>query len=213
LRHRLLECVENLRKESKRISFRDRETYLLWLAQAYFFVKHSTPLLALSCGRSINRPEYHLRCISHLAEERGHDRLLLQDLTTIGAKIEDCPELSMTSALYQTQYFWIEHRNPVSFLGYIFVLEALAVMSGAEKILEAQAHGATKFLQLHAAEDVEHLQSAIREIEKLPKADQLDILANANLTSKIYAMMLSEISEVSTARRKKITNSTESEAA
>ncbi len=194
MRHELVKCFEKLQNEAAKVSFREREVYAFWLAQAYYFVRHSAPLLALSCGRSVNRPEYHLRCISHLGEERAHDRLLLQDLAAIGAKLEDYPELATASALYQTQYYWIEHRNPVSFLGYISVLEALAVLCGEEKTEEAKAHGSTKFLELHAGEDVEHLERALDQVESLPRSDQEDILANARLTVDLYAEMLAEIS-------------------
>lgn len=195
MRHELMGCFDQLKNEVSKLSFSSREVYAWWLSQAYYFVRHSTPLLALSCGRSVNRPEYHLRCISHLGEERAHDRLLLQDLNGIGAKLESYPELSATSALYQTQYYWIEHRNPVSFLGYIYVLEALAVLCGPAKTAEAQPHGSTRFLQLHSGEDVEHIEHAFTQIEKLPKADQLDILANAQLTVDLYASMLHQIAK------------------
>lgn len=202
MRRELMEVVDQLKNAMDQVSFANREIYKCWLAQAYFFVRHSTPLLALSCGRAVNRPEYHLRCISHLNEERAHDRLLLEDLKDLGAKPEDFPEFAMTSALYQTQYYWIEHRNPVSFLGYIYVLEALAVLCGEDKIKQAKVHGkAIRFLRLHAGEDVAHLEQAVSQIENLPVQDQTEILANARITVGLYFEMLRKIQDFATTRR------------
>ncbi len=177
------------------LDFSDRLIYETWLAQAYYFVRHSTPMLALSCGLAIENREYNLRCISHLAEEKGHDRMLLNDLKKIGSSIENVPEFSSTRALYQTQYYWIEHVNPVSFLGYIMVLEGIAVHCGPRKVEETKSFAGSSFVKLHAQEDLDHFQSALSQLDLMSEKDQRDIVGNAEHTADLYRLMASEISD------------------
>jgi hypothetical protein len=186
-------AVNGMVADVERLDFSNQATYALWLSQAYHFVRHSTPLLALSCGRSVSNRSYHLRCIGHLAEEKGHDRLLLNDLKQLGYSIHDCPEFASTSAFYQSQYFWIEHVNPVSFLGYIYVLEALAVLQGKVKISQVQAFGADSFLKIHADEDSAHLEQAAKLISTLAESDQLQIIKNAQQASALYQLIVRDI--------------------
>ncbi len=175
------------------LDFSNKLQYALWLAQAYYLVRHSTPLLAICCGRAIENRRFHLRCISHLGEEKGHDRLLLNDLKQLGYSIQQFPEFASTSAFYQTQYFWIEHVNPVSFLGYIYVLEALAVGRGEKKAHEARAFHADSFLKLHASEDTGHLEHAMELVKSFSEEDQRQILKNANQSASIYQAIVSDI--------------------
>ena len=61
-------------------NFSNKTKYNAWLSQAFHIVKHSTPLLALCCSRAGQNRDFHNRCIDHLAEEKGHDKLILNDL-------------------------------------------------------------------------------------------------------------------------------------
>lgn len=189
----LLNAVIGMVSAVERLDFSDSTVYSLWLAQAYYFVRHSTPLLALSCGRAVNNRSYHLRCIGHLSEEKGHDGLLLNDLKALGVSIKDCPEFASTSAFYQSQYFWIEHVNPVSFLGYIYVLEALAVLQGKSKADQAKSFRADSFLKIHADEDAGHLQQAAKLISTFSESDQKQIVKNAQQASALYQLIVRDI--------------------
>lgn len=189
----LEDAINQAVSTGRQLDFANQGIYALWLSQAYYFVRHSTPLLAISCGRAINNQPYHLRCISHLTEERGHDKLLINDLKAMGFKTEDFLELPSTQALYQTQYYWIEHVNPVSFLGYVFILEGLAVKLGDIKMKEVKNVKATSFLNLHSDEDVGHLESAFNQLKVMSKHDQECILKNAQLTAGLYCNMITEI--------------------
>lgn len=185
-----------IRKSAKAVGgmdFRNQALYETWLAQTYFFVRHSTPMLALSCGLAIENRPYHLRCISHLAEEKGHDRLLINDLKALGSSIDLFEELSSTRAFYQTQYYWIEHVNPVSFLGYVLLLEGIAVSCGAEKIKETEGFSGRSFVEVHAKEDLAHLGRAMAQIEAMSEKDRRDIVSNAEQSSDLYELMMAEI--------------------
>ncbi|MEZ0390717.1 MAG: iron-containing redox enzyme family protein [Pseudobdellovibrionaceae bacterium] len=172
--------------------WRDAVMYGHWLSQQYYIVRHSTPMLALSCGRSIDNPTYHRRCIEHLAEEKGHDRMLLNDLKILGRPLE--AELPATRAFYGSQYYQIEHVNPVSFLGYILFLEALAITFGKETLAKASTTTkALTFLKLHAEEDEGHLESAYQIISGLPPGDQKAIVENLKMSARSYEAMLQDL--------------------
>lgn len=175
------------------LNFADPQVYAWWLSQAYYFVRHSTPMLALSAGLSVENRPYHLRCIDHLSEEKGHDKMLLNDLKILGRKIEEFPELEGAMALYQTQYFWIQHKSPMSFLGYIVILEGLAIVAGPEVYRAVKPTGAVTFLGLHTEEDEDHIEKAYQMIEALPAKEQELALANAKLTAFIYKQMVGQI--------------------
>lgn len=195
MKKRLEAAVQKSAKAVLELDFSDKSTYETWLAQAYHFVRHSTPMLALSCGLAIENREYHLRCISHLAEEKGHDRMLLNDLKQLGSSIDSQPEFSSTRALYQTQYYWIEHVNPVSFLGYILILEGIAVRCGPKKVEEIRKFSGRSFVQLHAEEDLEHFDRAVAQLDKMSEKDRRDIVENAEQTADLYRFMAIEIGE------------------
>ena len=175
----------------------DIQAYGAWLSQQYHIVKHSTPMLALSCGRSISNRPYHLRCIEHLSEEKGHDKMLLNDLRL--SKLELMAELPSTRAFYATQYFQIEHVNPVSFLGYVLFMEALAVAFGRHVSDRASlsTNGIT-FLELHADEDDGHIESAFKLITTMTKSDQMDVVMNLRMSAKCYETMMQDLAALRT---------------
>lgn len=185
-----LEQVADIMNE---VNFTDKTIYAYWLAQTYYFVRHSTPMLALSAGLSIDNRPYHLRCIDHLGEEKGHDKMILNDLKQFGFKIEDFPEFSSTQAFYQIQYYWIEHKSPTSFLGYITFLEGLSIYVGKAILNKVCDFKGLSFLKLHAEEDVGHLDKAFAMIESLPKNEQDLIFNNFKLSAHLYLGMLSEV--------------------
>jgi hypothetical protein len=62
----------------------------------------------------------------HVDEELGHDETLLDDLALLGRNrdvvLERMPSPAVAS-LVGAQYYWILHHHPVSFLGYVGVME------------------------------------------------------------------------------------------
>ncbi|HEY8272076.1 MAG TPA: iron-containing redox enzyme family protein [Pseudobdellovibrionaceae bacterium] len=175
------------------MDFSNQRLYEQWLAQAYFFVKHSTPMLALSAGLSVDDRNYHIRCIDHLSEEKGHDKMLLNDLKFLGRSIDEFQEMASTQALYQTQYYWIEHKSPKSFLGYIFLLEGLAVHIGKAMLDQVSGFKGNSFLRNHAEDDVDHLEKAFLMFDQLTLSEQQAVADNCDLAAAMYISMLQEI--------------------
>lgn len=168
-----------------------------WLAQTYYFVCHSTRLLAAAASRfGTERNDLHLRFLEHTREERGHENLALNDLSQLGLSIEQFPELPATQAFYQTQYYWIEHISPVSFFGYILCLEAFSI-GGGNAIYEGacQAFGekAAVFLKVHVKEDVDHVEKAFQQLEQFAPAERQAIIGNLKLSCDLYAKIYEAI--------------------
>lgn len=199
--------LEKLLAEANQIimgkNWQDKRMYGNFLAQTFYFVQHSTRLLALAASRlPMERSSSFLQFISHLGEEKNHDKIALTDLKKLGFTLDDFPELPSTRAFYESQYYKIEHLNPTSLLGYILFLEALAVHTGP--ILYAAAkksHGlsCTQFLKIHIEEDPHHVDRVLVTIEALPNGEKQVIETNLIQSAKIYSFMIECMAETNAA--------------
>jgi thiaminase len=178
--------------------------YGAFLAQTYYYVSHSTRLLALAGSRfKSSEEQVHRRFIRHATEELSHENLALHDLKALGMSLEHYPELPSTRAFYQTQYYMIEHRSPWSFWGYILMLEGLALTKGPwllGELLRHHGERAASFVKVHVAEDVEHMAKAKQALEALPEAERplvIDQIANSCF---YYGAMLEQCTAYGRAR-------------
>jgi hypothetical protein len=182
----------------------DRVFYAEYLAQTYYYVGHSTRLLACAATRlGVDREKLHHRFLKHAAEERSHHLLASRDLSKLGFSLEDFPELPATSALYESQYYRIEHIGPTMLLGYILALEgnAVAYAPGVyQRVRSEHGDSTVSFLRVHAEEDPDHLEKAFASVEALPTGEQERIATNARFSLGMYEMLLNGI--VDSARRR-----------
>jgi len=168
--------------------------YAEFLAQTYYYICHSTRLLAASAARFSQEDQgMHRRFLKHTDEENSHELLALRDLQKLGFKIQDFPELPQTKTLYEIQYFKIEHHDPAELMGYILALET---MSGdvfpwlKERTTGLYGKECAKFIQVHADEDPDHIEKAQKVIEGLGESRLPGIDMNIQQTSLCYADML-----------------------
>lgn len=174
----------------------DKNCYGMWLAQTYYMVAHSTRLVGLAGAYcALDQNDLHARFIDHSKEERGHEKICISDINALGKKLSDFPKLAQSQSMYQIQYYWIQHVNPVSFFGYTFSLEMLAVNFGQkvyEKVRDVHGESAAKFLKIHSADDVDHVEKAFQMINKL-NPDQLRWASeNLLISTQLYRQMLLE---------------------
>jgi hypothetical protein len=138
----------------------------------------------------------HQRFAAHMGEEKQHEKLALHDLRELGASLEDLPERSATRFFYEPQYYKIEHVHPIALFGYILPLEAIGPLSGARVIERiTRVHGArcVSFLELHAADDVDHLARALEVLELVPP-DQREVVAqNLRQSTDAFVGLLRDI--------------------
>lgn len=183
------------------INFEKKEVYAQWLAQSYFFVRHSTRLLNLSSGLTpFDLNFYHLRANEHAHEEKNHEKMLIMDLKELGYEIDSFKESSIIKAFYQSQYYSIEHIHPLSFIGYVYLLESLPLDLGKKllkKIEGRYGKKATTFLRVHTQEDEKHIQSLLKLIESLPMELNNKIEENLILSGTLYNTFFQELSELS----------------
>jgi len=191
---RALAAVEDTWDKS---NWTDKTFYANWLAQTYHYVLHSTRLLALGAANfPLDQNKFHFRFIEHLREERGHEKLALNDLEALGFELKDFPEMPALSAFYQTQYYWIERVSPLSFFGWILCLEGLAVRKGTglyQKLDKNFGPKATGFLKIHQGEDVDHLEKAFEYLSSLTGEQADVVVANLKLSCGLYRILLEEI--------------------
>lgn len=198
-----LDVMNELRAQLDRVGsklencpWENPEFYSRWLAQTTYFVNCSSRILTLASAHCPPKYQsFHLRFLSHAAEEKGHEKLSMMDLKHIGYKLEDIPEMVNTQLLYQNLFYWIQFRNPLAIFGWVLALECMALERG-KKLLEKteKAHGpkGSHFLRVHANDDVEHVKEAMEMIEQMPEESYPDILQNMKQTFYNYENMLEE---------------------
>lgn len=167
--------------------------YRQYLAQTYYYTSHSTRLLALAAARTgLDQKNYYSRAIKHISEENGHENLALLDLRNLGGRIENHPELPITKALWQPQYY-LTDRVSTSLLGYILSLEWLAVAAFSKILPSVQvAYGdkAANFIRVHSQDDVEHIKECLEQIHELDEQAHQLVKANFDQTCYFFENMI-----------------------
>lgn len=176
----------------------DPKAYSLWLKQTHYFVENSTRLIALAGSRfPLELNHLHRRFLKHCSEEVGHEVLPIRDVNSLGLDFAALKVFPETKALYQSQYYWIERVNPISFFGYILFLEGLAVHRGKEVFSRVnKAHGPNKhsFLKVHSEEDEDHLEKAFDAVKNISDLEAKLICDNLEMTGYFYISFLKQIS-------------------
>lgn len=179
--------------------FEDREAYARFLAQTRHYVVHTTRLLGFTAARiGPEREKLHFRFMKHAAEERSHHLLAEHDLVEIDRQIGQYPELPITSALYESQYYRVEMVEPTMIFGYIIALEGLAVLHGDwiyDKVRAAHGESAATFVKLHANEDIGHMEKTYAAVSRLTEREVKLIEANFIHTVDLYNVFLEKLQQ------------------
>lgn len=180
----------------------NKDFYADYLAQTYYFVCHSTRLLARSISHfGVDRDFLYKRFVSHIKEENYHERIAKKDLENLGYSIEELKEHGVTKTFWESQYYKVDASKGTSLLGYILYLEGIAVhcFSKAFKDVDfAFGSNTSNFIRVHTTEDPEHLDHAIELIDGLSEAEKSDIWENFKQTKELYHQILLRIYEEST---------------
>jgi Iron-containing redox enzyme len=192
-------CVGSLGHSITRFPWTDSGAYAVWLAQTYYYVRHSTRLLAASAARFSHDERgtaLHSRFSTHMGEEKRHELLCVHDLKHLGAPIEKHKELHATRMFYEPQYYKVEHLTPLALFGYILPLEAIGPYYGKDLIdplMRAHGESCVSFMKLHAGEDVEHLNKALQLMSGLSLNERSVVEENMLQTTHAYLFLLEEI--------------------
>jgi thiaminase len=199
---KLLErCTAQLQSTASEFPWADRRAYGDWLAQTYHYVRHSTRLLATAAARFAQDERgdaLHYRFATHIAEEKKHEQLAIHDLKRLGLALAQFPERHATRMFYEPQYYKIEHQTPAALFGYILPLEAIGPAYGKQVcalVTSAFGERCDAFLRVHANEDEDHIEKALRLIDSVPDREREVLVENLEQTTFAYRALLRDIIE------------------
>lgn len=180
-----------------------RETYIAYLTEAYHHVKHTVPfLMAMGSRLPDDKRWLHKAIIEYLEEEEGHELWILNDIEAAGGDREKArlarPNLA-TQMLVSYNYDYIARKNPVGFLGMVFMLESTSTQiasHGAEAVKTGLdlPESAFSYLFSHGALDVEHMKFFEKTVNKVTDPeDQAAIIEVAQNTFRLFAGVFAAI--------------------
>lgn len=143
------------------------ESYVAFLTQAYYHVRHTLPLL-MACGARLPQRLEWLRTgiAAYIEEETGHQEWILNDIDACGADAEAVRHGQPGTAaelMVAYAYDFVQRKNPVGFLGMVFVLEGTSVRlatraAEALQISLELPQRAFSYLLSHGSLDEKHVQ-------------------------------------------------------
>lgn len=160
-----------------------REGYMAFLTQAYYHVRHTTPLL-MACGSRVPSSDEWLReaMAQYVEEEVGHQEWILNDIAACGGDAEAVRRGTSGLAaelMVAYAYHIIDRRNPIGFLGMVLVLEGTSVRVAAEAADKLRANlglprSAFTYLYSHGALDISHMDFYRGLVNRLGRAEDRD---------------------------------------
>lgn len=187
----------------------DRQRMTDLLVETYHYIRHSVPLMELAASHCRRKwPQTAEYFEHHVEEEKDHDVWLLEDLAGIGLQPQEVKgliPLRPTLGMVASQYFLIERVNPVSVLGYMYILEGLTPKPESIEKYAARAglpQEALRTILEHAELDPHHI-SDMREAlssEELSREDQRLISFNSTATVEYLTEMYRAIGRQAQAR-------------
>lgn len=180
-----------------------RETYVAYLAQAYHHVRHTVPFLMTMGSRLPEKKAWLLPyLVEYLKEETGHEQWILNDIKAAGGDADAVrasrPHFA-TEALVAYNYDYMARRNPVGFLGMVFMLESTSMQiahAGANAIQKSLdlPKGAFSYLHSHGSLDVGHMEFFKKILLQVADPeDQAAIVEVAQDTFRLFADVLRHI--------------------
>jgi thiaminase len=193
---------KKVQPQFKDFPWQSKEAYALWLSQIYYYVNHSSRIMALVAGRlPAQHEKIHTQVLKHAQEEAGHQFLAKQDLKNLGFDVQDFPEMNSTRMFYEPQYYKALFENALGFYGYALALEGMAVKELKEiheKCRLLYGEKACNFIRVHAHDDVDHVEEALKMLDQLPAADQIFVEKNLSQSINAFGLMMSEIAQTAT---------------
>lgn len=141
--------------------------YLAFLKEAYHHVKHTVPLLtACKNQTSIDYPWLKEAMAEYIEDEMGHEEWILNDIKAAGVKFDEVRHsepIIFTELMVADAYYQIYQKNPIGFLGMVFVLEgtSIAIATNAATAMQKSLqlpNEAFTYLNSHGSLDLTHVE-------------------------------------------------------
>ena len=180
-----------------------RETYIAYLTEAYHHVRHTVRfLMAMGVRIPEEKKWLHDAISEYIEEEKGHEEWILNDIEAAGGDKEKArhavPNLE-TQVLVAYNYDYIARKNPIGFLGMVFMLESTSIQianNGADAVRTKLGLPKTAFTYLysHGALDIEHLKFFEQLVNKVTDPqDQAAIVEVAQNAFRLFANVMRAI--------------------
>jgi len=193
--------LDKVAQMSKNFPWDNKEAYATWIANTHYYVKESSLMLALAAS---NLPAKHKkaanRFIRHAGEEMGHEFQLEKDLKELGYKGVD--PLTITNEMkicHRSLSYWGQQsENAIGFMGWVLLVEGLAVKVGGDLFLQINKNyggKGTNFLRSHSDDDPEHLEEAYTLLKRLDASDLSIVLDSLTMYTDQYISFLASIIE------------------
>ncbi len=180
-----------------------RDTYIAYLTEAYHHVSHTVPFL-FTMGSKLPPEKRWLQksIIEYLEEEVGHEEWILNDIAAAGGDKAQArastPNLE-TQQMIAYNYDYMTRKNPVGFLGMVFMLESTSTQianKGAEAVKTSLdlPKKAFSYLYSHGELDISHMKFFEKTVNQITDADdQAAIIEVAQNTFRLFANLLRAI--------------------
>lgn len=180
-----------------------RETYIAYLTEAYHHVSHTVRfLMAMGVRLPESKKFLHSAIAEYIEEEVGHEEWILNDIEAAGGNREaarnSVPSLE-TQVLVAYNYDYISRKNPVGFLGMVFMLESTSTQiasKGANALKDGLGlpNKAFSYLYSHGELDIGHMKFFEETVNKISDPeDQKAIIEVAQNTFRLFANVLRAI--------------------
>lgn len=177
-----------------------RDTYIAYLTEAYHHVRHTVRfMMAMGVRLPEEKKWLHDAISEYIEEEKGHEEWILNDIEAAGGDKEAArnaaPNLE-TQVLVAYNYDYIARKNPIGFLGMVFMLESTSIQianHGADAVKTKLGLPQTAFTYLysHGALDIEHLKFFEQLVNKVTDPDdQAAIIEVAQNTFRLFANVM-----------------------
>lgn len=144
----------------------------------------------------------HHAIAEYIKEEVGHEEWILNDIAAAGGN-KDAARCSIphleTEVLVAYNYDYINRRNPVGFLGMVFMLESTSIQLATRGAQTLQLSlglppAAFTYLQSHGTLDISHMEFFKQLVNQVTDpTDQQAIIEVARNTFRLFAGVLGSI--------------------
>ncbi len=182
-----------------------KDHYIGMMQQIYLQVRENPSLQALSTSKFRGAQRDIIKMyLKHAVSEVGHDDLVLDDLKALGvdvSKMRHQKPIPSVAACIAFPYWAIHQLNPMTYLGFIFHLEAMPTNSGNRYMEMLKAKGipesAMTFIQEHATVDIAHnkLMAEYLEVAVQNEEDLEAVIYGAKVGAELYFKMVDETFE------------------
>lgn len=172
------------------------DSYVAFLTQAYYHVRHTVPLM-MACGARLPLRLEWLRgaVCEYIEEEYGHEQWILNDIKACGGDweaVRDGQPVQSIELMVAYLYDLIARGNPVGLFGMVNVLEGTSIQlasRAAGRIQETLGlpGKAFSYLSSHGALDLDHIQLFAGLVNRLDdEGDRQAVLHTARVVYRLY---------------------------